>query len=236
MPGFQTTRWSLVLAAGGEPSEQSRGALASLFERYWYPMYAYVRSKQYSQDDARDLVQSYFASILEKRGLRGLHPDAGRFRAFLLVSLRNFISHDREGRGALKRGGARSIESLDAMTAEARLAQEPFQLADAEAAFERRWAATVVQRAMDRLETEFRDADQIERYRLLRGLLTGEGTLPYSELAERLSVSEQGVKSMARRIRLRFGVLLRHEVQDTVHRTEDVDLEIRQLLTALSKE
>lgn len=234
MGRFQTTRWSLVLAAGEGSEERSRRALADLFEGYWYPVYGFVRGQGYREEDARDVVQSYFAAMLESGSFRGLRPEAGRFRSFLLASMRNFLSHEREHRRAQKRGGDKVIESLDTMTAEARLAREPYRPADAEQAFERRWAATVVQRAMERLEREFESADQTERFRLLRGQLTGEETLPYAELALRLDVTEAGVKSIVRRMRKRFGVLLRGEVRETVNDDVDVDREIRDLLTLLS--
>jgi len=231
---FRTTPWSLILAANGVPGKQSGAALAALFERYWYPVYAYTRSQGYRPEDAEDVVQSYFASLLERRGLAGLSPDAGQFRAFLLVSIRNFISHEREGRRALKRGGGKVIESLDTMTAEVRLSREPYQDAQAEIAFERRWATMLVQRAIEALEGEFEAADQLDRFRLLRGQLTGEATLPYVELAKRLEMTEQGIKSIVRRMRTRFGVLLRGEVLQTIDRPENVEAEIRQLLTILS--
>lgn len=234
MARFQTTRWSIVLAAGGS-DERTQQALAHLFEKYWYPVYGFVRGQGYGEEDARDMVQSFFASLLERNDFSGLRPEAGRFRSFLLASMRNFLSHEREHRRALKRGGDKVIESLDTLTAEARLSREPYQEADAEDAFERRWAATVVQRAVERLESEFEEAEQGERFRMLRGQLTGEATRPYSELSERLGLTEPGIKSLVRRMRKRFGVLLRGEVLETIDRPDDVDNEIRQLLTALAR-
>ncbi len=233
-PQFQTTRWSMVLAAGSDGSSTGQ-ALADLIEGYWYPVYAFVRSQGFNQEDARDLVQSYFATMMEKGTLGTLRPEAGRFRSFLLVSVRNFLHNERDWRRAAKRGGDKLIESLDTLAAEARLSDEPAAPADAESAFERRWASTVVQRSIETLEAEFEAAGQGDRFKLLRGLLTGdEPTLPYRELAERMGMSEAGVKSVAHRMRKRFGVVLRGEVSQTVGRPGDVEDEIRYLLRVLA--
>ena len=193
MGHFQTTRWSLVLAAGGTVDEDSREALSSLFEGYWYPVYAFVRSKGYREEDASDIVQSYFASLIERRDLDKVRPEYGRFRSFLLVSIRNFMANEREARNALKRGGNRVIESLDTLVAEERLSKEPGTPADADTAFERRWAMTVVQRARDRMRAEFEAAGQSDRYEALEGLLTGESdAAPYRDLAKRFDLTEAG--------------------------------------------
>jgi len=234
-PRFQTTRWSLVLAAGGEPGERSREALAGLFEGYWYPIYGFARGQGLNEEDAHDLVQAYFTSLLDRRGLRGLNPAAGRFRSFVIVSVRNFLNNERARLATRKRGGDQVVESLDTLVAEERLLREPSSPADAERAFERRWAETVVARARERLRREVEDAGHAERYALVGGLLTGEGeTLPYTEIAERLEMSEAGVKSLVHRLRKRFGVLLRGEVLQTLDDPDDVEDEIRYLLHVLS--
>jgi len=234
-PRFQTTRWSLVLAAGEESGDRSRQALAGLFEGYWYPVYGFVRGQGFSEEDARDMVQSYFTSLLDGERLRGLDPAAGRFRSFVIVSVRNFLNNERDRQATLKRGGDRVVESLDTLIAEKRLANEPSRPADAESAFERRWAETVVQRARERLQNEMEAAGQAERYELLGGLLAGDGeTLPYVTIAERLEMSEAGVKSLVHRMRKRFGVLLRGEVLQTVDKPGDVQDEIRYLLRVMS--
>ena len=234
-PRFQTTRWSLVLAAGEASGERSREALATLFEGYWYPIYAFARGQGFNEEDARDLVQSYFTSLLDRRALRNLDPAAGRFRSFVVVSVRNFLNNERERRATRKRGGDRVIESLDTLVAEQRLGREPATPADAERAFERRWAETVVARARERLKRELEEAGQADRYALAGGLLTGAGeSLPYDEIARRLEMSEAGVKSLVHRMRKRFGVLLRGEVLQTLNDPKDIEDEIRYLLTVLS--
>ena len=236
MAKFQTTRWSLVLAASDQSQERRRDALAGLFESYWFPIYAFARGQGYSEEDASDLVQGYFAGLIEGEKLRGLEPAAGRFRSFVIVSARNFFNNERERIAAQKRGGGKALESLDSMAAERRLANEPVSPADAEFAFERRWAETVVARARKRLRDELIEAGHEDRFELLGGLLSSSGvTHGYREIAERLNLTEAGVKSLAHRLRKRFGVLLRGEVLQTVDRAEEVEDEIRYLLAVLSR-
>ena len=231
---FQTTRWSVVLQAGeaetGEPGE----ALAELCEAYWYPVYGFVRSQGYVEDDARDLTQSYFATLLDKNFLRDLRPELGRFRSFLLVSIRNFLSNQRDRDRAEKRGGGARPVSLDVEKAERRMAAERSVDPSPDRNFEVRWALTVVRRSMGKLEEEFEAADQGARFAMLRGFLIGDApTLSYGGIAARLDLSENAVKSMVRRLRKRFGVVLRAEVVQTIDRREDVDEELRYLLRTL---
>ena len=224
------------MAAGRGSDTESRDALAQLIEGYWYPVYGFVRGKGYSEADASDLVQSFFATLLEKRRLDGVRPDIGRFRSFLLVSMRNFLTNEWEARMAEKRGGKVAIETFDTDRAEARLSSEVNQLQDVERAFDRRWALTVLQRAVEKLEQEFAKAGQTDRFESLRGLLTGQGpTSPYEELAEKFGMSVAGVKSLVHRMRKRFGVLLRGEVRQTLDPDESVEDEIRYLLSILSE-
>jgi RNA polymerase sigma-70 factor (ECF subfamily) len=231
---FQTTRWSIVLQAGeGEPGA-SREALAELCEAYWYPAYAFVRGQGHAEDEARDLTQSYFAALLDKGFLRDLRPELGRFRSFLLVSIRNFLHNERDRERAAKRGGGAPPVSLDVEVAERRLAGERSSDLSPERGFEVRWALTVVRRAMRRLEQELTTAGQEERFRLLRGFLVGDApSLSYAEIAGRLDLTENAVKSMVRRLRRRYGVVLRAEVAQTIGRREDVDEELRHLLRTL---
>jgi len=233
---FQTTKWSVVIAAGRGDADASREALSSLCAAYWFPVYGFVRGQGHNEEDARDLTQSYFATLLDKNFLEGLEPDAGRFRSFLLVSIRNFLHNERDRERAAKRGGGREPLSLDTADAEQRFNREPSAADSAEERFERRWALTVVRRAVSRLEREFEESGQPERFRLLRGHLIGDGpTVPHDRIARELEMTETAVKSMVRRLRKRFGVVLRAEVSQTVERREDVDDEIRYLLRVLSE-
>jgi RNA polymerase sigma-70 factor (ECF subfamily) len=225
----------VVLAAGETGSRESREALAILCEAYWYPVYAFIRRNGYDPDGARDLTQSYFVTALEKNYIGDARPDVGRFRSFLLASVKHFLSKERERVQALKRGGGHAIVSLDLTAAEERYASERAGIAvSPEALFERRWALTVLERSMARLEREFEDAGKLEQLNGLRPHLTGEGrAVPYRELAEQLGTSESAIKVTVHRSRRRFGELLRAEIAETVAKPDDVDDEVRYLLRIL---
>ena len=223
-----------MLEAAGETSEQSRAALSELCEVYWYPLYAFVRREGHPPDDALDLTQGYFAVLLEKRYLRDVQPEAGRFRSFLLTSLKHFMYNDWDRRKALKRGGHLDQISLDASEAEQRYALEPATLETPENLFERRWAATVLDRSMDRLEAECSESDMADRFNDLRGYLIGDaGGAPYSEVADKLGLSISAIKVAVHRLRKRFGQTLRAEIAEVVANPNDVDDDIRHLLTVV---
>ena len=231
---FRTTRWSVVLAAGEGGSPESRRALADLCEAYWYPVYSFIRRYGRDADQAADLTQSYFLAALEKNYIKDASPEGGRFRTFLLVSVKNFLSKQRDAERALKRGGGQTIAPLDLSGAEERYAAEAAGGASPEAVFDRRWAVTVLERALLKLEAEFDSAGRSDHFRGLRGHLTGEGrTVPYRELAEQLGSSEGAIKVAVHRSRRRFGELLRAEIAETVARNDVVDDEVRYLLQVL---
>jgi RNA polymerase sigma-70 factor (ECF subfamily) len=232
---FQTTRWSLVLQAGASSAPESREALSHLYEAYWYPLYAYVRRQGFRDEDARDLTQAYFLTVMQKDYLRDVRRDVGRFRSFLRASVRHFLSKERDRARTLKRGGNYSFTSLEMSGAQERYTADPRSETDSpESLFDRRWAITVLERALDRLEEEFAEAGKAEQFRGFRSHLTGEGrTIPYAELAEWLGSSEGAVKVAVHRSRRRFGEILRAEIAETVARPEDVDDEVHYLLEVL---
>ena len=145
---FETTRWSLVVAAGSGDSSAARAALATLCETYWYPLYAYVRRRGTSADDARDLTQGFFTSLLERRDFEHLRQERGRFRAFLLASLQHFLANDAARRRTQKRGGGMTFLPLAFDEAEGRYRIEPAESSTPETLFERRWALTVIDRVL----------------------------------------------------------------------------------------
>lgn len=229
---FRTTRWSLVVAARDGSDTGSQHALAELCEAYWYPLYAFVRYQGYDQDDAADLTQAYFARVLEKNYLGDVQEDAGRFRSFLLASLKNFLAKERDKASALKRGGGVNTVSLDSASAESRYQNEPVDRLDPDAVFERRWAMTVLERVMDQLEAEFGNAGKAKRFEKLHGFLIGEEPhAPYRVVAQELQMKEGAVKEAVHRLRKRFGHLLREEIASTVADPDDVDDEVRHLLS-----
>ena len=236
MGRFQTTNWSLVLAARGEHSPAAREALASLCESYWYPLYACVRAAGYDADTARDLTQGFFAELLGSDFLEGLSPEAGRFRSFLLASLKHFLSHERDRQRALKRGGGVRHLSLDTDDAEDRFAREPADHLTPDQVFERRWALTVLDHALERLRMEFGARGEHLRFDRLRGFITGqEPHASYRETAAELGLTEEAVKAAVHRLRRRLGTVLREQIAETVGSADAVDDEVRYLLRLVGR-
>jgi RNA polymerase sigma factor (sigma-70 family) len=232
---FQTTHWSLIMAARTGESPASREALEELCRAYWFPLYAFVRRQGYGAEEARDLTQGFFASLLERRDLERVRPELGRFRSFLLASVKHFLSNELDRERAKKRGAGAPMVSLDAREAEDRYAAEPAEKATPEVLFERKWAATVLERTLARLEVEWAGGARALRFRALRGYLAGdEDAASYRDVGASLGISEDAVKKTVHRLRKRFGELLRGEIADTVRDPADVDDEIRHLLAGLN--
>ncbi len=233
---FQTTRWSLIFAAGQTGGPESRQALSSLCESYWYPLYAFVRRQGHSADAARDLTQAYFLTFLEKDYLSDVSPEGGRFRSFLLASLKHFLSKERDKERAVKRGSGRVVLEIDLNDAESRFLAERSGDDSPELAFERQWAATMLERAMERLRNEFVDAGKEPLFTCLRGHLAGDAkAMTYTEIGERLKMSNGAIKVAVHRGRRRFGELLRTEIAETVAHPDDIDEEVRHLLGILRR-
>jgi RNA polymerase sigma-70 factor (ECF subfamily) len=230
---FATTRWSVIVRAASDDDAEAQLALALLCEAYWYPVYAYVRSQGSSQADAEDLTQAYFARFLEKQVVREVRPN-GRFRAFLLVSVRNFLHNQRDRERSLKRGGGRRLLSLDAEIGEQRLRSLPADSETPETLFEKSWALTVFERVQEQLMKEEARRGSADRAASLRPYLTGDGPAAgEAALAREWGVGEGAVRVALHRLRKRFASLLRAEVARTVARPEDVDDELRALMAAL---
>lgn len=232
--GFSTTRWSLVLAAKDGSDTRSRSALEELCRNYWYPLYAYVRYQGCDPEEAADLTQAYFTYLLDKEILREVEPSAGRFRSFLIATLRNFLSHEREKERALMRGGGLHFLSLDTEAAEKRYACEPTEKLDPEQIYERRWALTILEKTMDQLAEEIARTSDPTRFDHLKSFLTGEEPQKeYRIVGRELGMTEQAVRSAIYRLRRRFGAMLRQEIAETVADPKDVDDELRHLLAVI---
>jgi RNA polymerase sigma factor (sigma-70 family) len=232
---FATTRWSQVIAAGRAQTTASRDALAGLCEAYWYPLYAYVRRWGHDPDEAQDLTQEFFARLLEKHYLRDADPSRGRFRSFLLASLKHFLSNERDKAAAVKRGGRTSIVALEIETAEGMYQLEPPDADTPERVFERRWALMLLERTLARLRDEFTAGGRRDFFARLEGYLTGEReTVPYAQLADELGMTEGAIKVAVHRLRKRFGALLREEIGDTVSDPGQIDDEVRELFKILT--
>lgn len=232
---FLTTRWSLVLAAGAEAPE-SASALAELCETYWYPLYAYVRRRGYSAEDAADLTQSFFARLLEKNAVGVADPKRGRFRAFLLGSLKHFLANEWNRARAQKRGGGQRLLSIDYRAADQRFGDDPQDDLTPESAFERSWALEVLEHALGRLEEHYRTRGKQRLFAELRDTLVAGAEPPsYREVAERLSMTEGAVKVSVHRLRQGFRDALRREIAQTVLGQENLDAELRDLISALGR-
>ena len=231
---FDTTRWSLVLAAGGGDRAAAQAALASLCESYWYPLYAYVRRRGRSPDDARDLTQAFFASLLERRGFERLDRELGRFRAFLLASLKHFLANEFARVQALKRGGGAVLVSLTVNSAEEQYAREPVDATTPESLYERQWALTVIDRVLATVREEWRSHRRELEFDALRSCLLGSAPPGgYAATAAQLGMSEGAVKTAAHRLRRRFRTQLRTDIAETVSDASEIDEEIRYLIRAL---
>lgn len=234
MTRFATTNWSLILRAASEDDAEARLALALLCEAYWYPVYAYVRRLGASASDAEDLTQGYFARFLEKHVVREVRPEHGRFRAFLLVSVRNFLHNERDRERAKKRGGGQRLVSLDAATAEAQLKGQPHDHVTPENVFERTWAETLLARVHQRLEEEAVRRGKRDRFSRLRPFLADTEPEPtYAEIAREWGVGEPAVRVALHRLKKRFVEVLREETGRTVGSPAEIDDEVRHLLEVL---
>ena len=233
-PGrFHTTRWSLVMAAGAGTDEHARSALEQLAHSYWYPLYSYLRRRGCDREEAHDVTQGFFAHLLERDAFRHIGPDGGRFRSYLLTGVKNYLLNERARASAEKRGGGRPVISMDARQADRSYLAEPSHQATPEAAFERSWARSVLERALDRLETTFDDAGKAERYEALKEYFLGSAA-DFPTLAQQLGISEGAVRVALHRLRQQFATCLRQEVQETVADPSEVEDELRHLLDALA--
>lgn len=232
---FATTRWSMVSAAGVDSSPEAKQALADLCTVYWYPLYAFLRRKNLPPEDAQDATQEFFVQLLEREILRRADRTRGKFRSFLLASLKHFLANHRRHAGTLKRGGGKSLLSLDFADGEERYRREPADPCTAETIFERRWALTVLEQTLQLLQAEFVAAGKGELFEALKNHLGGQTPGEnYRALAGQLAMSEGAVKTAVHRLRKRYRELLHAEVAQTVTDPAEVKEELRELQAALS--
>jgi RNA polymerase sigma factor (sigma-70 family) len=232
---FATTHWTVVLAAGNRHSPQSDRALEELCRTYWFPLYAYVRRRGHTKEDAEDLTQAFFARFLEKNYLAGLNAERGRFRAFLLASLKHFLANEWDKSRRQKRGGGVTPLSLDWQTADTR-----FQIAattgpSPDKAFDREWAVALLAKVIERLHAECEAEGRGKQFAELKVFLTaGKGELSHADAAQKLGMDETAVRVAVHRLRKRYRQLLRDEIAQTLANAADVDEEMRALFGAFS--
>jgi RNA polymerase sigma-70 factor (ECF subfamily) len=231
---FRTTHWSVVRSAGGRGSAADE-ALSTLCEAYWYPVYAFVRRSGYSAEEAHDLTQGFFTRLLEKRDIESADPGRGRFRSYLLGSVRHFLSNERDRELAAKRGGGQRILSIDGAEADQRYTLEPVETETPEKLFLRQWALTLVDAALNGLAEEYADRGKRLLFERLRHALVGEsGETSRSELAEELGMSETAINVTVHRMRRRFRQRLKEAVGHTLEDPGEAVDELGRLMAALS--
>ena len=237
LPGssqFPTTRWTLVVAAGEPQRKEARSALVFLCENYWYPLYAYLRRRGHPADQAQDLTQEFFMRVLEGRYLDRANPEKGRFRSFILTSLKFFVADEEDRQRARKRGGG-SLVPLEFSSGEARYQREPGHDETPEHIFERRWALSVLDRVVERLRSEFVQHGRPEHFERLKVFLLEQSNTPYAALASEMKTSEGALKVAIHRLRKRYRELFRQEIADLVADPADVESELRYLAAVLTR-
>jgi RNA polymerase sigma factor (sigma-70 family) len=237
LPGpsqFPTTRWTLVVAAGDPHRKEAQSALVSLCENYWYPLYAYLRRRGYPAHQAQDLTQEFFIRVLEGRYLDRADPEKGRFRSFILTSLKFFVADEEDRDRAQKRGGG-TVEPLEFSSGEQRYQREPAHDETPERIFERRWALTMLDRVVEKLREEFVQHGRPEHFEQLKVFLLGQSDAPYAVLAHEMNTSEGALKVAIHRLRKRYRELFRQEIADTVADPAEVESELRFLAAVLAR-
>jgi len=233
---FTTTHWSVVLAAGGSDTTDAREALSWLCDTYWYPLYAYVRRKGHSSQDAEDLIQEFFSRLLEHDWVARADQSKGRFRSFLLTVLNRFLADQWDKVSSQKRGGHLRRIPLSIEDAEKRFAGGQVDACTPEHEFEKQWALTVLERVLDRLREEYVQRGQAELFDALKPSLAGSReTQPYDRLGVELGMTEGNVKVAVFRLRRRYRERLVEEIAHTVAPPDDVESELRQLFRILAR-
>jgi RNA polymerase sigma factor (sigma-70 family) len=230
---FATTRWTVVLAAGRRHTPQSDQALEELCRTYWFPLYAYTRRHGHSKEDAEDLTQAFFARFLAKNYLTGLSQELGRFRAFLLASLKHFLANEWDKSRRQKRGGLVPHLSLDWQTADAQFQVAGTVEPSPDKAFDREWAIALLAKVIETLRAECEADGKLKLFEQLKLFLTaGKGALSHAEAAKNTGMDEAAVRVTVHRLRKRYRQLLRAEISQTLSDPTQVDEEMRALFDA----
>ena len=234
---FATTHWSLIDAARTDEVRQTRAreALEALCRAYWYPLYAFVRNRGYSADDAQDLTQAFFARILETGGFASADREQGRFRSYLLGAMKHFLANEWHRAKTQKRGGRVQFIEFDAFDPEARYTKTSAPSDNPDYIFDHEWALQIISMALQTLRDEMVKAGKSKQFDALKGSLTGEDESPRDHIAARLGMSEGAVKVAVHRLRQRYRTLLRDAIAQTVSNEADLDDEMRYLVAVLRK-
>jgi RNA polymerase sigma factor (sigma-70 family) len=230
---FRTTRWSIVYRAGAREcsAEEGRRALEELCRAYWAPVHAFVRRQGYAPEDAQDLTQEFFSRLLEDHSLASVHQDKGRFRSFLLASVKHLLANEWKRATRQKRGGGAVHFPIEDYIWDAGLMDH----LDPEKLYEKRWAETLLQRVLDRLRAEWEDNKNNRHFDDLKTfLIEDRNSVSFAAVAKRMGVSEASLKWAVHKLRRRYRELMRDEIAHTVSREEEVDDELRHLFSVLT--
>jgi RNA polymerase sigma factor (sigma-70 family) len=233
---FKTTRWSLILAAGGS-DDKATAALADLCRSYWRPVYAFMCRQHRAGEDAADLTQAFFLHLLEHRAIERAEQSRGRFRSYLLTSAYNYLANARERERAGRRGANAHHESIDAIAPDRQLRLTAHdQESSPDAVYERHWALNLTERALERVRADYASRGQEDAFKELRPFLTSDVSEPApSHASDRRTPADAASRTALHRVRRRFGEALRAEIRETVDDSDDVDDELRFLLRVLSR-
>lgn len=232
---FATTHWTVVLTAGQQRSPQAGRALEELCRTYWYPLYAYTRRRGHTKEDAEDLTQAFFTRLLEKNSFANLDSEKGKFRAFLLASLKNFLSNERDKTRAQKRGGGEAPLSLDWQTADTKFQVAADNEPSPDKTFDREWALALLAKVIERLQAECVAEGKAKLFEQLKTFLTaGHAESAQRDVANALGMEEGAVRVAVHRMRKRYRQLLRDEIANTLADGTMVDEEMRALFGAFS--
>ncbi len=230
---FTTTHWSVVLEAQGE-SPEAKDALERLCRIYWRPIYSFLRRQGISADDAQDLTQGFFALLLERRDLRTVRKEKGRLRSYLLSAVKHFLADEHRRAIAIKRGKGQQLIPLEELRNEERSGMEPADPLTAERIYERRWASTLLDRVLSRLEDTYRKRGNAALFDSFNQLLADEPGAPsQADIAAQLGMTENAVSQAFHRFRQSYQSLLRDEIANTVATPGDIENELRYLIAVI---
>ena len=229
---FKTTHWSVVLSTGDHSDSVAHPALEKLCQAYWYPLYAFVRRQGHSPEDSQDLTQEFFARFLNRGSFAKADPERGRFRTYLLTSIKRFLTEEWRRTHRQKRGGEQIFEPLESEAKERRYAAEPKDTLSPDLLYDRRWAEALLERVLAQLRRDYDSTGRAAVYAQLQRFLWGrEEEISYAEMGQRLSLNEGAVKVAVHRLRQRFRDLLNAEVAHTVETPAEIEQELRHLLS-----
>lgn len=242
---FQTTRWSVVVSAGQSETQSATDAMEQLCRRYWFPLFAFIRRRGHKPSDAEDLVQAFFARVIEKDVIAAADRDRGRFRTFLLSALEHFLSNESAKANAARRGGGRKLASLDSLRSDSPRSGSPRsgspwpaigEQTTPQDEFHRQWAIAVLTQVLDAIGEEYEREGKAELFEALRPYLSTDSTRqPYAAVAKQLNMTESNIKVAVHRLRRRYRKQLELEIAATVQSPDEVEDEIRQLFIVLAR-